>query len=413
MRDASPRHALLVRPGAALRRVQHARSGSPVTPLAPAERVAFIGSAGVPNRYGGFEAFLEHCAPVIGASCPVVVTCDARLYAGERGDFDSVARVFLPIPANGAWSVLHDLLAFAAVFRGSTHIVVLGVSGAPWFPLFRFMCALSGKTLIVNVDGVEWRRAKFGLVKRAVLWIFEAVAQLAAHRIVVDNPGLLRFVLRPCRSKAQFIPYSGDHAPRAARGAMVPGTALTVCRIEPENNIELLIEGALASRLSRYTIVGNWQRTAFARALWTRYRRERRVQLLEPIYEPTALARIRERCSIYLHGHSVGGTNPSLVEMMFYDCDIVAYDCEFNRHTAGSRATYFGDPAGLTRQIDAAIADPGSHECATLAQYTASHVAARYLQVCRSALRRRRQSEVAAESRLRAHGGTWQRVHIR
>ncbi|MFS9599350.1 hypothetical protein Q6311_30915, partial [Klebsiella variicola] len=79
--------------------------------------------------------------------------------------------------ANGAFSVLHDLLAFLRVFSRSQGIVVLGVSGGLWFPLFRAMCALTGKRLIINVDGVEWRRAKFSVNKRRLLKLFDALAQ--------------------------------------------------------------------------------------------------------------------------------------------------------------------------------------------------------------------------------------------
>lgn len=87
--------------------------------------VAFIGSAGIPNRYGGFESFLEHCAPsIVERGVPVVVTCDARLYSDRTPDFKGVHREFINIPANGAFSVLHDLLAFLRVFSRSQGIVV-------------------------------------------------------------------------------------------------------------------------------------------------------------------------------------------------------------------------------------------------------------------------------------------------
>ena len=105
-------------------------------------RVAFIGSAGVPNCYGGFESFLEFCGPAI-ASCvrKLVVTCDASLYVDKAVKFGGMERIFLPVRANGALSIIHDLVAFMAVFWPATHIIVLGVSGGPWFPLFRTMCA--------------------------------------------------------------------------------------------------------------------------------------------------------------------------------------------------------------------------------------------------------------------------------
>lgn len=342
-------------------------------------RVAFIGSAGVPNRYGGFEAFLEHCSPALAAKTAfTTVTCDARLYEEQTSEFYGVHRLFLNIPANGGWSVLHDLLAFFAVYRGSTHIVVLGVSGAPWFPLFRLMCAVTGKRLLVNIDGVEWRRTKFSQSRRTLLRVFDAVAQWCAHVVIYDNPALREFVLGACRTKAVCIGYSGDHVIRMPHTNLGQFQALTICRIEPENNVDMLIEGALLSTLVHYTVVGNWAQSEYGRMLWKRYTKEPRLSLLDPIYDAQQLAMLRESCTVYLHGHSVGGTNPSLVEMLFYDCAIVCFDVTFNRETAGDCAGYFSSSADLAA-LDVANLPGSGDRFARRNSYTRSHIADQYL----------------------------------
>ena len=306
--------------------------------------VALIGSAGLPNRYGGFEAFVEHCGPEIATKVrTVTVTCDATLYEHDRSSvYRGVRRRFIALPANGGWSTLHDLLAFISVFRGATHIVVLGVSGGPWFPLFRLACALARKRLAVNIDGVEWRRAKFSRARRHLLRIFDALAQVSAHAVVYDNRALRDYVLPIARRKSREIPYSGDHVMRLMR-ARRPKTALTVCRIEPENNIAMLIEGAKRSTLAQYTIVGNWSNNEYARQIRRKGDSIPGLTLLDPIYDHQRLAELREDCAMYIHGHSVGGTNPSLVEMLFYDCQILCFDCPFNRDTAEDCALYFRD----------------------------------------------------------------------
>lgn len=341
--------------------------------------IGFIGSAGVPNRYGGFEAFLEHCAPELATKVSdVLVTCDARLYDDHTADFHGVKRLFIGMPANGAWSVLHDLLAFLSVYMRVSHIVVLGVSGAPWFPLFRLMCAVAGKKLLVNIDGVEWRRTKFSPSRRRLLRAFDATAQWFAHVVVYDNPALRAFVLNRCLDKAVCIGYSGDHVIR------VPGirsdrfTALTICRIEPENNLEMLIEGALMSKLERYTVVGNWAQSGYGRELRARYATEPRLSLLDPIYDAQRLAVLRESCAVYLHGHSVGGTNPSLVEMLFYDCAILCFDVAFNRETAGDCAGYFSSAADLAALDAVNLPGPGDRMERRRA-YTRSYIADQYL----------------------------------
>lgn len=318
--------------------------------------LSFIGSAGVPNRYGGFETFLEHCGPAIARNIShVYVTCDGRYYGGEPAAYEGMKRVFIAIPANGPWSVLHDLVAFLRVYRRSTHIVALGVSGGMWFPMFRALCAIGGKTLVVNIDGVEWRRKKFSLAQRGLLRLFDAMAQIFSGVVIYDNPALFTFVLPPCRSKAVHIAYSGDHVIRLPSVRRIASTALTICRIEPENNIGMLLEGFLASKLKSYTIVGNWAASDYGRSLRASLANEPRVRLLDPIYDAMTLAQLREECEYYIHGHSVGGTNPSLVEMIFYDCMLLCFDVSFNRETAGGCARYFskaGELADLLSTVD-------------------------------------------------------------
>lgn len=347
-------------------------------------QVAFIGSAGIPNRYGGFESFLGYCAPaLVRLGIATSVTCDARLYEERSPIFDGVNRIFLPVRANGSASILHDLLAFCAVLRGHSHIIVLGVSGGIWFAAFRLVCDLLGKRLYVNIDGVEWRRSKFSLGKRLMLRVFDAMAQWFAHGIVYDNDALRPYVLRSCLSKARMIAYAGDHCLQTNPAPSCrEDHALTICRIEPENQIELLIEGALASRLTRYTLVGNWQASAYGRRLRSLHAGNTRLQLLDPVYDATALAALRQSHGVYLHGHSVGGTNPSLVEMLFYPVHLLCFDCAFNRATAGEHAHYFSDVAMLAKTIDNTLTQPVP-PAPKPQRYTTEAVAAAYVEMCR------------------------------
>jgi glycosyltransferase involved in cell wall biosynthesis len=181
------------------------------------------------------------------------------------------------------------------------------------------------------------------------------------------------------KKKATCIAYPGDHVLRLKNVERKPRTALTICRIEPENNLELLIDGALRSTVTEYTIIGNWSYSDYSRSLRDRHSSNARLRLLDPIYDPIRLAEFRERCSHYLHGHSVGGTNPSLVEMLFYDCAILCFDVEFNRYTAGQGAFYFSTAEDLQRALDQPI-DPNAADRQNLrSQYTAEAIADAYL----------------------------------
>lgn len=344
-------------------------------------RVAFVGSVGVPNRYGGFEAFLEHCGPEIAKNvAEVLVTCDASVYEDQSSNFQGMKRIFIPIKANGGSSIFHDALAFLKVFKQSSHIFFLGVSGGLWFPIFRLMCDISGKKIIVNIDGVEWRRSKFGRIKRIILRLLDGMAQVFSHKIIYDNEALRAYIIKPLVNKSSLIAYPGDHVKMIPGIEMQKGHALTICRIEPENNLDILIEGALNSNLKLYTVVGNWNHNPYARNLREKYKDQSVIRLLDPIYDATRLAELRQSCEIYLHGHSVGGTNPSLVEMLFYDCRILCFDVSFNRFSTDNKMEYFKDSKELS-EILAKDGKTMESRSGLRERYSRSAIAKKYLEL--------------------------------
>ncbi|MFZ6690050.1 DUF1972 domain-containing protein [Undibacterium sp. SXout11W] len=347
------------------------------------KKIAFIGTVGIPNRYGGFESFLEHCAPIIAKSVDeVIVTCDASAYENQAEIYNGVSRMFIPLKANGISSIFHDLYAFIKVLPLVSHIVVLGVSGGIWFPLFRLLCWIMKVHLSVNIDGVEWRRSKFSWGKRKILKLFDFLAQKCSNKIVYDNEALLPFVLNSCKSKAVLISYSGDHVLRLMpKPPVIPKSALTICRIEPENQIEMLIDGMLASHLLSYTFVGNWNNSLYGRLIKEKYTNEKRIVFSDPIYDAAKLAELRETHEFYLHGHSVGGTNPSLVEMLFYDNKILCFDCLFNKATAGLGARYFKNANELSVLINATIDLTTEHRSDDFENYTSHKISRYYLQM--------------------------------
>jgi len=285
--------------------------------------------------------------------------------------------------ANGAASVLHDLLAFLAVFWRADAVVVLGVSGGFFFPLFRLINSLLGKKLIVNVDGIEWRRAKFSAAKRAFLYVSDRMAQIFAHEVIVDNEALRPFLVRSVQASATLIAYPGDHVKRVPKVASAQHEVrcLTICRIEPENNCHILIEAFAKARRGSYVFVGNWEASAYGRGLRERFRDVKSLEMLDPVYDPEKLADLRENCTLYLHGHSVGGTNPSLVEMLFYDCEILAYDCAFNRATAGESIKYFGSAAELAGRISTDEPMVTADRLAVRETYTQAKICGAYIRL--------------------------------
>lgn len=344
--------------------------------------IAIIGSVGIPNRYGGFESFVEHIAPeLVGRGKRVVVTCDKKAYEDDLSSvYDSVGRIFIPLSANGAASPFHDLWAFLAVAWKVEAVLILGVSGGVFFPVFRLLSAFFGAApFAVNIDGVEWQRGKFGLLRKSLLYLFDRLSQQFAYGVIYDNDQLKQFVLR--NKYAACIAYSGDHAIvgdeiHAGNSVGQSSYTLTVCRIEPENNCEMLIRGFLQSDFDRYIFVGNWDASEYGRDLRLRYRNEKRLDLRDPTYDKRELHRLRSGCAVYLHGHTVGGTNPSLVEMLFYESPILCLDVGYHRASAGDCVGYFADEDDLVEalrgDIGHSLVDRSEHR----ARYSTSVIAA-------------------------------------
>jgi len=355
-------------------------------------RIAIIGTDGIPARYGGFETFVEQVATHMTAAGHEVMVIGSSVGRppGNSPRLAGLRVANLPLRANGAASVVFDVLSFGRVAHWADAILLLGVSAGLFVPAFRLMTRRS--RLVVNVDGLESRRSKWSGARGRFLALSESWAVRAAPQVVADNEGIAELLRAHYGREPAVIAYGADHVHPAppdqecravlSRFGLQPGGyALTVARIEPENHIHLMIEGLLASRLEQYAIVGNFSYGRYGRELMARYANEPRLRLIESVYDPHVLACLRSRCSIYLHGHSVGGTNPSLVEMLPYRRPIAAWDCDFNRSTLRGSGAYFESAAQLSGLLGSTTFDghvPPAHVCDDPA-YLWARIAADYV----------------------------------
>lgn len=312
----------------------------------------------MPGRYGGFETLAEQLLRRLPADrYDLTIYCQRSAYPDERHvpRYFGHRRVFMPLRANGWQSILHDTLAIlhAALFLKAKTILVLGYSGALILPVV----ALIRPSLCIatNIDGMEWRRAKFSRAARVLLRAFEAIAVRCSDTVIADNPVLVDMVQKMYGVRAQYIAYGGDHTRVATveSAPFPPGYYLSMSRVEPENNCHLILDAFQGVR-ERLVYIGNWQSNEYGRALYLRHRGSGNVTLSDPIYDQSKLAPIRARAIGYIHGHSVGGTNPSLVEALFHTDRIAAFECAFNRATLCGKGAYFEDADSLRTLIGAA-----------------------------------------------------------
>lgn len=323
-------------------------------------KLAILGTDGLPARYGGFETFAMEVSPHLvrmGHEVRVVGSSVGRP-PHEQGPSGVQIRN-LPLKANGVSSIPFDLVSLASVCRWADAVLLLGVSAGPFVPVMRRL--VRGGNLIVNVDGLESRRAKWSATGKRYLVLAERMAIRGARHVVSDNMGLTELIARDHGLSAFTIAYGNDHvrmvdaAQRrsllAEYGLEPDGYLLTVARIEPENNIDMMLDAIPRDIATPHVIVGNFTASSYGQHLLARYRDCRHVRLLSAIYDPMKLAALRSGCHAYLHGHSVGGTNPSLVEILPYGVPVLCFDCSFNRHTMGGHGGYFVTSSDLCQML--------------------------------------------------------------
>jgi glycosyltransferase involved in cell wall biosynthesis len=348
-------------------------------------RAAIIGSVGVPARYGGFETLVEQlaiAAEARGIASQLTIWCSSKGQPGpHRTEFRGTHLRHLPISANGASSIPYDgASAFAEMMgRGAADsVLALGVSGGA--PLAA-LAPLSRTRVVLNVDGREAQRAKWGPVARQVLSWSERCAIRAADVVIADNAALAREITEIYGCHPSVIAYGADHARRPPPADItdlgLPARyALAVARAEPENNIETLIRAFIPLADMPLVIVANWSETRHGRQLRAAWQGTRNLHMVEAEYDPGRLRAIREGAWLYLHGHSAGGTNPSLVEMMPFAVPILAWDCPYNRTTTAGSAPGFRDARGLTQLVQRLSTRP--EVCATMGAELARIAARRY-----------------------------------
>lgn len=309
--------------------------------------VAIIGTVGVPGRYGGFETLAENLVRYhaqTGKDGSITIWCSAKDNEEHPDVFMNADLRYLGLRANGAQSILYDMVSiWEAVYTSHKQILLLGVSGALFLPVIRLV--FHQVRIVTNVDGIEWKREKWSWLAKKILRLSEWSAVRFSHAVIADNQGVAQHIHEAYGKTCEVIAYGGDHAICTKSNAqdlafLPPKYAFSLCRIEPENNVHMVLE-AFNSLGEPLVFIGNWDRTAYGRNLKKRYDCRLNIYLLDPIYEPEELYAVRRRASVYVHGHSAGGTNPSLVEMMHFGIPILAHDCIFNRYSTEGKAQYF------------------------------------------------------------------------
>jgi glycosyltransferase involved in cell wall biosynthesis len=313
------------------------------------KKLSVIGTVGVPACYGGFETLVENLLDENEVNKRITVYCSSKIYNDKLTSHKNAQLHYIPLNANGAQSIPYDIWSLChAAIKGTESILLLGVSGAVCLPFIRLFTKAK---IITNIDGLEWRRDKWGIFAKKFLKFSEKVAVKYSDVVIADNKGIADYVKSEYGRVSQIIAYGGDHAVISELTPSDEGYALALCRIEPENNVEMILE-SFSRTAKKLKFIGNWDNSDFGRKMKTKYQGYENIDIVAPVYEIDKLFELRQKCSFYVHGHSAGGTNPSLVEMMHFNKNILAFDCNYNRASTEDGANFFSNTEELVHQIE-------------------------------------------------------------
>ena len=219
---------------------------------------------------------------------------------------------------------------------------------------------ISLEKIILNPDGQEWKRKKWSKPVKWFLKISEKFGVLFSDIVVADNKKIQDYITKKYNKSSVLIEYGGDHVLNVPLSLVTAKKyniesnkyAFKVCRIEPENNIHLILEAFKENQNINLIIIGNWNYSKYGQELKKQYSNFKNLILLDPIYDQVTLDELRSNCILYIHGHSVGGTNPSLVEAMNLGLCIVSFNVNYNTETTENKALYFNDEKDLINILD-------------------------------------------------------------
>jgi len=332
------------------------------------KRLAILGIRGIPARHGGFETFAEQLAVYLQQKgWQVTVYCQQKGRGKVFEDYwYGIHRIHVPIFQEGAkGTVIFDWKStrHAAASKNNVLILTLGYNTA----LFTVMYRLKGIKNIINMDGMEWQRDKWNSLERCWLYLNEKVAAILGNHLIADHPEIKKHLSRFIFSdKISVIPYGADILESADHDQALLSTfrlikkkyCLLIARPEQENSIlEIVKAYSMKQRGIPLVILGHYN------AYVNEYHRKvinaagHEIIFLGAIYQKKIVQGLRFFAKLYIHGHTVGGTNPSLIEALGAASAILAHDNKFNRWVAGNGAWYFSTVSECSEKIEQLISD--------------------------------------------------------
>lgn len=308
-------------------------------------KLAIVGTNGVPNQYGGFETLVEYLAEYLHGRYDITIYC-SKTQKSRIKEYKKCRLVYLPLKANGWQGILYDSLSMLLTTFKYDRVLVLGCSSIVVSSLLRPW----RKKYVLNIGGIDWRRNKWGTIAKWVIHTAEKVNVPMCKHVISDNKGIRDYFLETYKKDSFLIEYGGDQAiyepitedAKKVYSFLNGKYALVVARIQSDNNIEMSIQGCLNYRYP-LVVIGNWNSCQYGIELRRKYSAYDNIIMLDAIYDQRVLNIIRSNAHVYIHGHSGGGTNPSLVEIMHLKVPVICFNNQYNNYTTEDKSLYYNN----------------------------------------------------------------------
>lgn len=320
--------------------------------------IAIIGTRGIPNRYGGFEQVAEYLSEGLSGKGHKVTVYNSHHHPYKQKEWKGVqiihcfdAEQFI----GTAGQFIYDLNCIRDAGKRDFDIILfLGyTSSSVWGKFF------PKKAIIIsNMDGLEWKRSKYTGAVRKFLLYAEKLAVKCSDHLIADSTSIQEYLKQKYDVASCYIPYGAEITERADEsilahlGLVKDHYYMLMARMEPENNIDMILEGfCKATSEKQFLVVGNVN-NSFGKKMVSKYGDDQRLVFSGAIFDKAKTSALRKFARLYFHGHSVGGTNPSLLEAMADGVLIAAHGNGFNRAVLQSEAFYFNGATEVQRLIE-------------------------------------------------------------
>ena len=329
-------------------------------------KIAFVSTRGIPNNYGGFEQFAEYISVGMAQRGHEVVVYSPKFHPYQESTYKGVRIKHIYSPetwmGSSVGSFFYDFASLRDALKKEDFDIIYEAGYTSIIPAYIWFNVKKRKRPIftTNMDGLENKRSKFSPMVRRFLDWEEKMAVKYSHYLIADNMGIHDYYKEKYGKESKFLAYGADiHDDFKAEyleefGLKSEEYYILIARLEPENDIVMAIEGYLHSKENgrRPLIVVGKTNTPHGKELVEKYGNERNVEFVGGIYDFKKLDSVRHFSKAYFHGHSVGGTNPSLLEAMAAGCFIFAHDNIFNRAVLKENAFYYPSADKVTEYLN-------------------------------------------------------------